>query len=242
MRTLGWVLLIGASVFCGAKDWGRAQTSPSETAKAGIADQGTFVLNLAGKQVGSEQFSIKSVGDRVQAEGETQMQEEGGRHPNLIVTYSKLILDSALNPQLYTWSTKGPKKYNLFVDFTTPLAKCQLHQPDGKDDIREFQLAKNVVILDNNVIHHYQLLLDRYNRTAGGKQLFNAFIPQAALPGELTVQDAGMENIQLAGKAQSLRHLVVSTDNAQIDLWQDAEGRLVRLYWSSAKLEALREP
>jgi hypothetical protein len=219
-----------------AQDAGPATTTP-----AALDDQGTFVLNRAGKQFGTEKFSIKSLEGKIQAEGETQLREEEGSHSPLITTFSKLILDSKLHPQLYTWSTKAPKTYNLFVDFTTPLAKCQLHQPGGKDDIREFQLTKDVVVLDNNVIHHYQLLVDRYERTPGGKQAFKAFIPQAAMPGELTVQDAGLQPLKLVGTEQLLRHLVVVTDNAEIDLWVDAQGRLQRLYWSAPQLEALRQ-
>jgi hypothetical protein len=61
------------------------------------------------------------------------------------------------------------------------------------------------------------------------------------MPGELTVQDAGMQTLQLAGTSQALRHLVVMTDNAEIDLWADAQGRLQRLYWSAPQLEAVRQ-
>jgi hypothetical protein len=218
-----------------------AQEAASAVAPNDIPDQGTFVLSRAGKQYGSEKFSIQSAGGKVTAEGETQLREEGGAHSPELTTFSKLVLDSKLHPQLYTWSTKGSKRYNLLVDFTGPLAKAQLHQPEGKDDIREFQLSKDVVVLDNNVIHHYQLLVDRYNLTPGGKQTFKAFIPQAAIPGELTVQDAGLDNPKLAGSDQALRHLVVTTDNAEIDLWVDTQGRLQRLYWSAPQLEALRQ-
>jgi hypothetical protein len=218
-----------------------AQSPASPPTPADISDQGTFVLNLAGRQYGAEKFRIQSVDGKIQAEGETQLREGTGRHPDVITTFSKLILNSALEPLTYSWSTKAPKKYSLLVDFTTPMAKSQLHQPDGKDDIREFKLTKNVVILDNNVIHHYQLLVDRYGRTAGGKQTFNAYIPQAAMPGVLTVEDTGMATINLAGNPQSLRHLVVVSDNAEIDLWVDSQGRLQRLYWSTPQLEGLRQ-
>jgi hypothetical protein len=229
-------LVSGAAIPPAAQD-----AVPKAAAPAAVDDQGTFALNRAGKEFGTEKFSIQFHEGKIQAEGETQLREEGESHSPVITTFSKLILDSGLRPLLYTWSTKAPKRYNLFVDFTTPLAKCQLHQPDGKDDIREFQLPKDVVVLDNNVIHHYQLLVDRYERTPGGKQAFKAFIPQAAMPGELTVQDAGMQTLKLGGTDQPLRHLVVIADNAEIDLWVDAQGRLQRLYWSAPQLEALRQ-
>jgi hypothetical protein len=220
---------------------GRARNSAESPAAADVTDKGTFVLDLAGHQYGNEKFSIQSVEGKIQAEGETQLREGSDRHTDVITTFSKLVLNSALEPLTYSWSTQKPKKYSLLVDFTAPMARSQLHQPDGKDDIREFQLTRDVVILDNNVIHHYQLLVDRFNRTAGGKQTFKAFIPQAALPGVLTVQDAGLEAIKVAGSSQSLRHLVVISDNANIDLWVDSQARLQRLYWSTPKLEALRQ-
>jgi hypothetical protein len=243
IRAVSTVLLFGMAFFAAAATPSATQqgAGPAAATPAAVDDQGTFVLSRAGKQYGTEKFSIESHEGKIQAEGETQLREEGGSHSPLITTFSKLVLDSELHPLLYTWSTKVPKRYNLFVDFTAPLAKCQLHQPDGKDDIREFQLAKDVVVLDNNVIHHYQLLVDRYERTSGGKQAFKAFIPQAAMPGELTVQDAGMQTLTLAGTDQPLRHLVVLADNAEIDLWVDAQGRLQRLYWSGPQLEVLRE-
>lgn len=232
----------GAAIVPGARSSGAAEnTSPSQ-ASAEIADQGSFTLNQAGHEYGTEKFSIQTIEGKIQAQGETQLREGEGRHATIIKTFSKLTLNSALEPQNYTWSALGPEKYDLRIDFTPALATCLLHRPNGKDDIREFQLPKDVVVLDNNVIHHYQLLVDRYHRTPGGKQAFNAFIPQAATPGALTVQDAGLETINLVGRQQSLRHLVVLTDNAEIDLWEDGQGRLQRLYWSAPQVEALRQP
>jgi hypothetical protein len=235
------MLFCGVAISTGAVSMGGARNSAPSPAAADVTDKGIFVLSVAGHQYGSEKFSIQFVKGKIQAEGETQLHEGSGPHPDVITTFSKLVLNSALEPLTYSWSTQTPKKYSLLVNFTAPMARSQLHQPDAKDDIREFQLTKDVVVLDNNVIHHYQLLVDRYNRTAGGKQTFKAFIPQAALPGVLSVQDVGMEPVQVAGRSQSLRHLVVLSDNADIDLWVDAQGRLQRLYWSTPRLEALRQ-
>ena len=230
MRSLT-LLLAGASAAALA-----AWASPAAN---GRSDHGIFVLKLAGHEYGTEKFSVEFTAKQVTAQSESQLHDVGSGQQ--IRMASKLVLDGSMNPQSYTWSDKGPEKFDLSVNFASVPVRSQLHRPDGKDDVREFQLPRNVLILDNNVIVHYQILLDRYADAGGGKQTFPAYIPQRAVPGTLTVQDAGMETIQLAGSERQLRHLVVLSDNAQIDLWVDEDYRLQRLYWSAPQIEAIRQ-
>lgn len=218
-----------------------AQRPQIPSPPADLNDQGTFVLALAGRDYGTEKFNIRAFSDKIEAEAEIQLRDSQDGHSIALQTFPKLVLDSQLHPRTYTWSLKGMKGFHLLVDFTGALAKSQLHLSDGKDDIREFQLPRDVIVLDNNVIHHYQLLVDRYYQTSGGKQAFNAYIPQEAVPGVLTVQDAGMEMVDLKGRRGMLRHLVVLTDNAEIDLWADAQRKLQRLLMATVQLEALRQ-
>jgi len=218
-----------------------AQNPPAEPSTGGLDDEGTFVLSLAGHNYGTETFRIRSVQGTIEAEAEIQLREQETGHANPVETFPKLVLDMDLNPTKYVWSLKGSKPYSLLVDFTGELVRSQLHLPDDKDDIREFQLPKDLVVLDNNVICHYQLLAYRYARTSGGKQAFQAYIPQDAVPGMLTLQDAGLENVDLRGQKQELRHLVMLSDNAQIDFWVDAQHRLQRLLVPASKLEAVRQ-
>jgi hypothetical protein len=238
-RLVKSVLVRGLAILAGTACL-PAQQAPTSPVPGGRSDRGTFVLKLAGNEYGTEKFSLEFTNKLVTAQSESQLREPASGQ--LIRTSSKLVLDASLNPQSYTWSDKGPEKFDLSVNFTSTPAKSQLHRPSGKDDVREFQLPKNVLILDNNIILHYQILLDRFAAAGGGKQTFQAYIPQSAVPGTLTVQDAGQETILLGGSQRPLRHLVVLSDNAQIDLWVDENSRLQRLYWSAPQIEALRQP
>jgi hypothetical protein len=206
-----------------------------------LDDSGTFEFSLGGKKYGIETFRIQSKENSITADAEVRLLQDLAGNPVSIQTFPKLVLDSNFHPKTYTWSLKGLQKYNLAVDFTGSRVKSQLHLPDGKDDIREFQLTKDVVVLDNNVICLYELLVQRYALTEGGKQAFQAYLPQEATPGVLTLQDAGTENVDIAGEKRDLQHLVLLTDNAQIDLWADAQHRLQRLMVSESKLEAIRQ-
>jgi hypothetical protein len=220
----------------------RSNAQPSGAApSAPVDDQGTFVLSLGGQEFGTEKFSIKTSGKKVIAEAEIELREQVGSQTVVVKTSPKLVLDSDLRPLSYTWSVRGAGKYSLAVDFTSSPARSKLKRPNGEDDVREFKLPRDVVVLDNNVIHHYQLLLDRYNRTSGGKQNFSGYIPQSAVPGALTVQDAGMQTVKMNGQEEELKRVVVVTDNARIDLWVDAQGRLQRLFVPMAQLQAVRK-
>ena len=230
-----------AIIFLGALSLGGAQNPTAEPTPGGLDDEGTFVLSLAGHNYGTETFRIRSVQGTIEAEAEVQLREQETGHANPIESFPKLVLDMDLNPMTYMWSLKGSTPYNLLVDFTGKLVRSQLHLPGDKEDIREFQLPKDVVVLDNNVICHYQLLVYRYARTSGGKQPFQAYIPQDATPGMLTLQDAGLETVDLRGQKKELQHLVMVADNAEVDLWVDAQHRLQRLLVATSKLEVVRQ-
>lgn len=154
--------------------------------------------------------------------------------------FPNLVLNSQFQPLTYSWSQKGSQTSQLEIDFRSTPAKCRYRTVTGEEDDRDFDLPKNVVVLDDNVLHHYQLVAKRLSLAATGKQSFKAFIPQEALPGDLTVEDVGWESVEIGGHAESLRHLLVTTELARIDLWVDGQQHLQRVAVPAAQLEAVR--
>jgi hypothetical protein len=204
-------------------------------------DQGTFLISLAGAPLGTEKFTIQASDDHLVAQADIHLKIMQGQLPVELETFPKLVLDSHFRPQTYSWHLKGPESYQLDVDFRTPPARSRLRLGGKKEDVRTFQLPPDVVILDNNVIHHYQLLLDRYYTTSKRNQTFSGYIPQDALPGVLTVEDVGPQVIQLHGAETTLEHVVVTADNARLDLWVDGQHRLQRLSDPTKAMEAIRQ-
>lgn len=221
--------------------------SPSDPARAASSlsrfnDHGTFLISLAGRPLGTENFSIKASGNTLVAQADIRIKSPEGKASVEVETFPKLVLDSLLRPQTYSWRLKGPQSYELSVDFTTSPARSTLRVKGKKgEDLRTFKLAPDVVILDNNVIHDYELLLDRYSLSKERKQTFSGYIPQEAVPGLLTVEDVGPENFRVHGSRTTLEHYVLTTDNARLDLWADKHYRLQRLYDASKAMEALRK-
>ncbi len=196
---------------------------------------------MAGQPVGTETFDIRSLGDRVEAEAEIELRIERDGKVHEFKTFPKLVLNSALQPLTYSWSQKGSQSSQLEVDFRSSPAKTRYRTVAGEDDRRDFQLPKDVVVLDDNVVHHYQLAVYRYRRTAGGKQTFQVFVPQEAMPGPLEVEETGQESVEINARLETLRHLVVSAELARIDLWVDDQQRLQRVSIPAAQLEAVRK-
>lgn len=157
--------------------------SPGNPPAGQIEDRGFFVISVAGQRIGTEAFDIRSAGDRFEAEAKIELRVEREGKVHEFRTAPKLVLDSALQPVTYTWDQKSPQPSHLEVDFRPSPAKARYKTVAGEEDRRDFQLPKDVVVLDGNVFHHYQLVVYRYRGTSGGKQTFQAFVPQEALPG-----------------------------------------------------------
>jgi hypothetical protein len=215
-----------------------------QTLKAGQADlndHGVFEIYSAGKSIGTEKFEIRAGPKQIEAQAEVHLRlEENGKTLEIRTTPS-LILDPQLHALSYTWSQKGTQSSQLTIDLRSSPVHTHYKAVNGENDVRDFKLTKDVVLLDDNVVHHYQLLIARYDQTSKGKQSFHAFIPQEALPGELTVEDMGIQPVTVEGSAEKLRHLVLTTDLASVDLWADDQGRLEVVSVPMAQFEAVRK-
>ncbi len=221
---------------------GSSPTPPARQPSGGVKDEGIFSLSVEGKKVGTEKFEIQSSGDRIEAKAEIQLRLDRDGKTVELKAFPDLVLDVQFHPLTYKWSQKGSQSSRLDIDFRSSPAKCRYRTVTGQEDNRDFDLPRDVVVVDaTSVIHHYQLLVSRFKLAAGPKQTFRAFIPQEAWPTVLTVEERGPEAVELQGHSQTLDHIVVATESTPIDLWVDEAGRLQRLSNPEAKFEAVRE-
>jgi hypothetical protein len=244
VHSVGWIRRAGAWIAilsAAAASAGAAGLASPGASVREESDQGVFVLSQAGREIGTETFTIKPSSDRVEAEAQIELRAEAeGKAYDFKIT-SKLAMDSELHPLTYAWNQQGAQSSQLSVDFRATPATAHYRTVAGETDDRQFGLPRDVVVLDDNVIHHYQLVVERYRQTSGGKQTFRAFVPQEALSGSLVVEDRGLGPVEVAGAPQNLRHLAVTTDLARIDLWADDHGRVQRVSIPAAGIEAVRK-
>jgi hypothetical protein len=215
-------------------------TAPLAVLPASLADRGTFEISAGGRQVGTESFEIKVHGNQIEAQGEAHLEIEKDGKKIEVRTTSNLLLDSKFDPLSYTWSQKGTQSSQLSIDFRVDPVQVRYKTVGGQQDRRDFKLEKDVAILDDNVIHHYQLVLARYDATTGGTQAFRAFIPQDAAPGVVTLKALGSEPVTVDGRSRRLQHFALTAEQAQISLWADDQGHLQLVTAPDAQFQAMR--
>jgi len=217
-----------------------SQETPGNPPQLNVDDEGVFDISLAGHQVGTESFRIHSSMGKIEAQAEIRLHVEQNGKTVSAQSFPHLVLDPQLHPITYTWNQNASKSSRLEADLRGKVAKVRYKTIDGSEDDRDFELPSDVAILDDNVFHHYQLIVARYLATEGGKQTFHVFVPQEALPSLLTVEDTGNAASTNGGVSANLRHLLITTDVAHIDLWVDNLQHLERVSVPSAQLEAVR--
>jgi hypothetical protein len=216
------------------------QETPGNPRPVKVDDQGVFVISVAGRPVGRESFKIHSSSGKVEAQGEIRLRIEQNGKTVSVQSFPNLVLDPQLRPVTYTWNQKGSQSSRLEVDFRARPARVRYKTISGNEDDRDFELAPDVVVLDDNVVHHYQLITAHFQALGGGKQTLPVFVPQEALPSLLTVEDMGIAPSTSAGVTTNLRHLLITTDVTHIDLWVDDQQHLERVSVPAAQLEAIR--
>ena len=235
-RTMLLTIVLGAALAVGPL-FGQ---SPG-TAHPDLNDHGIFQILAGGKNIGTEKFDIVASADKVEAKGEIRLRLPQAGKTVEVRSLPALVLDSQLQAQSYTWSQKGAQSSQLSIDFLPALARARYKTVKGEEDQRDFKLEKDIVVLDDNVLHHYQLVVARYNLAAAGKQDFHAFIPQEALPGTISVELVGAEPVTVEGTTVNLRHLVLSTELTRVDLYVDDQSRLQVVNVPAADFQAYRK-
>jgi len=231
--------LLAAILICNLATVG--QETPGNPRLVNVDDEGVFVISLAGRPVGTERFKIHSSSGKVEAQGEIRLHIEKSGKTVGVESFPDLVLNPELHPVTYTWNQKGPQSSRLEVDFSAKPARVRYKTISGNEDDRDFELPPDVVVLDDNVVHHYQLIIARYQAMGGGKQTVHVFVPQEALPSLLTVEDVGTAATAIDGVTANLRHLLITTDVTHIDLWVDDQQHLERVSVPAAQLEAIRK-
>jgi len=198
-------------------------------------EKGKFRIVVDGQRVGTEEFEIAPSGKDWLARGSTEIRPSGA--PTSQVS-SRLTLRPDGTPVHYEWTAEGQKKASAAVDFEGGTAKIALRIENAQPFIQELAFGSpHILVLDNNVYHHYAILARLYDWNAKGSQTFPVLIPQDMTPGNITVEDAGPENVG----GTTLELLRARTPDLELTLYLDSNHRLIRLSAPASKAEVRRE-
>lgn len=186
-------------------------------------EKGKLRVMQGGVKVAEEEYSIAADGGGWVASGNVQIEVPGEPSSKLS---SRLQMNAQGFPVRYEWSLAGEGgKRAGSVQFEGGTASIEVRVDDSQPFTEQFFFdSPRVLILDNNVYHHYAILARLYDWKQGGVQTFRVYIPQDRTPGDVTVESLGEQDSD-KGKVE---HLRVRTADLELDLFVNKSG-FVRL-------------
>jgi len=236
----------GAAMMPGSPAWTaessagplQKQKDKKQAVQAGVfvEEHGTFHVQVDGQPAGTEQFEIKSDAGEWTARGNAEVPSENGATSKVT---GKLELAPDGAPLKYEWSATSPRKAAATIVFEGTKAKSELRVEGATPFTQEFNFqSPPVIILDNNMYHHYAVLARIYDWEHKEPKTYSVLIPQDVTPGTITVDYGGPQALD----GQKVDVLRVRSVDLEIELYCDgADHRLVKLEVPAAKAVITRE-
>ncbi len=184
-------------------------------------ESGTFLLFLAGKQVGRETYVHQKEEDKDIWFGYVDI-----RTDDMTLTQKpRLVLNADGKPASFDlkYSTGGPEQTLSYAFSDSSFTVTS--KGGEKDASEQFSLPSGAIVLANNVLHHEIILARRYDWGKGGRQEFTA-VPNTPV----SLDDRGIDEFLLNGRPVSLRHLFLTVGGViGANLWLDGKDRVVKV-------------
>jgi hypothetical protein len=199
-----------------------------------VVDEGTFAVTEKGVPIGREAFRISRTpgpgGQVYLVRGESRLRDD-----HISTT---LGVDSLGVPVSYfsehhklgqlVQSIRGRGRPGRFS-----IVKQTLTGGSG----REYLLNEGALLIDEGVFHHLFFV----PTAVAGRHLI-AIAPRPAQQDTFTVEDRGVETVEIAGRGISgRRYTLVSSVEGARDVWIDAKGRLLKVAIGANGMVALRD-
>ena len=202
--------------------WLMAQPAEAQT---GAEDFGTFRVVVNGRQVGTEEFTIRQTGiganAEIQASGRVQVLLPSG---SLDLAPRLRTSGFQADPVAYEIAIGGDSPRRIVGTVGSGRFSAKIVTPTG-EQLREYVASAGATILDEGVAHHYYFLA---RRTRSGS--IPILIPRENRQVMAQVADRGEDQREVAGTTVTLYHLVVTPDGGEDrHVWVDTLGRVIRV-------------
>ena len=212
-------------------------------------DEGTFVIYVQGRRIGTEKFSIAQRSDMSVTTSEVKI-EDGANKAGI---GSELQLLPNGDFRHYDWKELGPGKGVTSVDYSESfLIEHIIGSPGEKARDLTFMIPPSTNVLDDYFFAHRELLLWKYmaaacasapdkNNCPMPKQQFGVFVPRQQVTAMITVEYKGKEKVNLKGGQVELDRFDITGELGEWNLWTDQNRKLVRVVVPSDSTEVVRE-
>jgi hypothetical protein len=198
-------------------------------------DRGKLTIKLEGQTVGHEEFEITPSAGGWLAKGMADIKPSQSAGSKVSGSLT-LLPDGA--PVSYEWTSQAEKTNSANILFANGIAKMTLQMQGAHPFDQTFTFGTPIIaVLDNNLYHQYAVLARVYDWSKRGPQTFPVFIPQELMPGTITAESTGAATLD----GKSYEGFRVSTADLEVDLYLDANHRLMRLEVPAAKVSVVRD-
>ena len=210
-------------------------TAPALEAQVSVVDEGSFTVSRRGVRVGREEFSIRS-------------SPTPGGATILVAQASAVYEDLRLFPALTARADGVAITYQLEVRrgveveerWTGAVGAGRVSARiahSGIDAVREFLVADDALLLDDDVFHQYFMVARRR-----GAKTVAVIVARRNLHLVLLLSERGAQTIDIAGQPiATTSFAATSPDGVERQVWVDALGRVVRVAIPSLGLVAQRD-
>ena len=188
-----------------------------------VVDQGVFRIFDHGREVGTETFTIRRVGQgedtHIIANAVIELDLPEGHQQ----VKPLLRGGSDLNLSAYQVEVSGSEATEVAVTLSGRRFLTRTSSPSGELD-REFRATPGAVVLDNGVAHQYWFL----SRLAEGTEV-TALVPRAGTQHRIQVRESILESVEVADAQVQSRHVTLTIDGHTHEVWYDAEDRVLKV-------------
>jgi hypothetical protein len=209
---------------------------PAATASAAAqplaADSGTFAIFVNGNEAGNEAFEIRTAAG---AAGEVLSVSRAQLAAGQIIDTRLRVTGPDAVPSQYQMTLGGGGPMRIVATGGGGRFSAKIVTASG-EQLREYVASAGAVVLDEGVVHHYQLLAAR---TRNGR--VPILVPRQSRQVMATVSNRGEEEVEIGGRRVTLSHLVVEPQGGdERHVWIDRAGRVMRLVIPARSLSAER--
>ena len=208
------------------------------SAQTETLDEGTFRILVSGAEVGMETFSIKRSGAGpdavVMARGRVVLDASRGGQQ---IQANVQLAGPSLRPAAYEVEVRGGDAQGIRATVRGSRVSARITSSAG-ENMREYLVSDGAVLVDEGVAHQYYFLA---RRASGSTTNIPIVMPRQSKQVTASVTARGEESIQVGGGSVRARHLVVQpAGSAAVDVWADAEGRILKVEIPSRNYVAIR--
>jgi hypothetical protein len=197
-------------------------------------DEGTFRVSIAGREVGTETFSIRRNGTGADAViiARGRVSLAAGE-----TTATAQMAGETLRPAAYDVTVEGGDGQKIAGRVVGGRFSARIVSAAG-ENMREYLVSEGAILADEGIAHHYYFLV---RRLEGSSARVPLLIPRESRQVWANVTVEGTETITLGGEGVSARRISVQpAGGAERTIWADAEGRILRVRVASAQYVAER--